>query len=197
MPVPLVSKDLIRACPCAAATDHLPAPGFARAIRRRWCAALACIALAALWPPACDAQSHPLPPDLGPSASIWFHPLPAAVDWPGGGGLPTGGSTDFLALFQADSPWPRVMAKTQVMGLYAGWIAVANPEALERVVAFLNARNMAIEIEAPALQALANCGSGVEGYVPYGQSVQTFTLSYLLRLKELGAKRILVKVDEP
>jgi len=56
---------------------------------------------------------------------------------------------------------------------------------------------MAIEIEAPSLQALSTCGSGVEGYVPYGQSLTAFTLGYLQRLKALGAKRIVIKVDEP
>jgi hypothetical protein len=56
---------------------------------------------------------------------------------------------------------------------------------------------MGIEIEAPALRAEATCGSGVEGYVPYGQSLETFTLTYLRRLKLLGAQVTFIKVDEP
>jgi hypothetical protein len=108
-----------------------------------------------------------------------------------------GGSTDFLSLFQADASWPQAMAKTRAIGLYAGWIGVASPEILQSVVAFINSHNMAIEIEAPALQAVASCGSGVEGYVPYGQTVHDFTTGYLQRLKGLGAEQIFVKVDEP
>jgi hypothetical protein len=129
------------------------------------------------------------------TAQIWFHPKPAADDWPMAS--PTGGSTDFLSLFQANAPWPRAMAKTNAIGLYAGWIVDTSPQVLGQVVAFLNANNMAIEIEAPAMQALATCGSGVEGYVPYGQTVQNFTLAYLNLLKQAGAQKIFIKVDEP
>jgi hypothetical protein len=123
-----------------------------------------------------------------PTASIWFHPLP-----PGG----NGGSMDFGRLFNSDSPWPLAMKHTAVFGMYAGWIAdVSDPE-LQAAVAFLNAHNMAIEIEAPSLQAQANCGSGVEGYVPFGQSLHDFTLAYLQRLKALNANVAFIKVDEP
>jgi hypothetical protein len=151
-------------------------------------AALACSALAALGMMACGG-GHPAAAPIQSSAAIWFHPKPA--------GGTQGGSIDFLLLFQPNSTWPRAMAKTQVIGLYAGWIAEASDQDLQSVVEFLNAHNMGIEIEAPAMQALANCGSGVEGYVPYGQSVETFTLSYLQRLQSLGAQVPYIKVDEP
>ena len=128
------------------------------------------------------------------SASIWFHPKPPAADWPGGNG---GGSTDFLALFQPDAPWPNAIAHVSVFGMYAGWITAASDQDLQQTVAFLNAHNMSIEIEAPALQATATCGSGVEGYVPFGLSLHDFTLAYLQRLKALGAQVPFVKVDEP
>ncbi len=104
---------------------------------------------------------------------------------------------DFLPLFEQNAPWPRALAKTQFFGLYAGWITQANPQILQQFVEFVNAHDLTIEIEAPSLQAAATCGSGVEGYVPYGQSLATFTLGYLERLKAVGAKRIVVKVDEP
>lgn len=128
------------------------------------------------------------------SSSIWFHPKPPAADWPGGNG---GGSTDFLALFQADAPWPNAIAHVSVIGMYAGWITAASDEDLQQTVAFLNAHNMGVEIEAPSLQATATCGSGVEGYVPFGLSLHDFTLAYLDRLKALGAQVPFVKVDEP
>jgi len=47
------------------------------------------------------------------------------------------------------------------------------------------------------LQAEATCGSGVEGYVPYGQSLYDFTLTYLQRLRALNAPVAYIKVDEP
>jgi hypothetical protein len=181
---------------------HAPAPAAAQqppanrphTPRRSWLKAMACAALAALSSPLCDSQGLVCPPAPA-SAAIWVHPLPAADAWPGGN--PNGGSTDFLSLFQANAPWRRVMAKTQVFGLYAGWIAEIPPPVLQSVVDFLNAHNMAIEIEAPALQAIATCGSGVEGYVPYGQTVHDYTLAYLQKLKAAGAQQIFIKVDEP
>ena len=129
------------------------------------------------------------------SASIWFHPLPAVADWPGG--TEDGGSVDFLDLFQADAPWPVAIAHVSVIGIYAGWILDATDDELQQTVTFLNAHNMGIEIEAPALQAIATCGSGVEGYVPYGYSIHDVTLAYLDRLRALNAQVPFVKVDEP
>ena len=125
---------------------------------------------------------------------IWFHPLPSPAAWPNG---PHRGSRDFLALFQAGAAWPRAMAHVGVMGMYAGWIAAASDQELQRTVAFLNAHGMGIEIEAPALQATPTCGSGVEGYAPWGLSLYELTLAYLQRLRALGADVRFVKVDEP
>lgn len=156
--------------------------------------ALACSAFAALCLASCGSGT-PAPTPIQSSATIWFHPSPSAAAWPGGS--PDGGSTDFLSLFQPNAPWPHAMARTQVVGLYAAWITDASDPDLKQVVAFLNAHNMGIEIEAPALQAQSTCGSGVEGYVPYGQSLHDFTLAYLQRLQSLGAPVLFIKVDEP
>ncbi len=166
---------------------ELAAPS-ARGFRRSWLGALACV-VSALGLAACGAGSPSLAPSQ-PSTAIWFHPLPPDA-------APVSGSTDFLALFQSNAAWPRAVAKTQVFGLYAGWITQTSDQDLQSVVSFLNAHNMSIEIEAPALQALATCGSGVEGYVPYGQSMQSFTLAYLQRLQSFGAQVWYIKVDEP
>jgi hypothetical protein len=129
------------------------------------------------------------------AAGIWFHPLPAAM--PAVGWDPPGGSVDFPELFVPNAPWPRALAHTQAFGMYAGWITEVSDEDLKVIVDFLNAHHMGIEIEAPALQALSYCGSGVEGYVPYGQSLETFTLAYLQKLQALGAPVAFIKVDEP
>ena len=146
---------------------------------------------------AAHAQETAQRSNRGPkSASIWFHPLPSAAYWPNGPG-PVGGSTDFLALFQTGAPWQVAIPHVSVIGMYAAWILAASDMELQQTVAFMNAHNMAVEIEAPALQATATCGSGVEGYVPYPLVVRDVTLSYLQRLNALGAKVAFVKVDEP
>jgi len=174
---------------------HIPsisviASGIARSARRSRLTALSCIALTALSSIVSHSQTSTAPP-IKSSAAIWFHPQPAFTG-PQANGLP-----DFLPLFQPEAPWRRAMEKTRVFGLYAGWISAASPQVLRQFVEFINEHNMIIEIEAPSLQAQSTCGSGVEGYVPYGQSLNTFTLGYLRRLKSFGVRRIVVKVDEP
>jgi hypothetical protein len=93
------------------------------------------------------------------------------------------------------------MAHIQAVGFYADWLYSASRQVLQPVVSFLNAHSIGIEIEAPALQALPACGSGVEGYVPYGLpgglDLRSFTLAYLDKLKTLGAHVLFVKADEP
>ncbi len=158
------------------------------------------LVLSACSPPAPNAgyspSSSPVTPIVS-SATIWFHPQPPSQN----GSLGSIGSTDFLSLFQANAPWPRVMAHTQAFGLYATWIYGASDQELQTMVTFLNAHQMGIEIEAPALQALSTCGTGIEGLVPFGLpnglNLYTFTLGYLNRLKALGANVFFVKADEP
>ena len=127
------------------------------------------------------------------SAAIWFQPQPPVAD----GRLGQVGSADYLDLFRPGAPWQRVMAHTQAVGFYAGWLYSASNKVLRPIVSFLNAHRIGIEIESPALQALPTCGSGIEGYVPYGLDLRSFTLAYLRKLKALGAHVLFVKVDEP
>ncbi|MGD0161039.1 MAG: hypothetical protein ABSB39_01105 [Candidatus Sulfotelmatobacter sp.] len=183
--------EVFNMCETERTKEQKENPAHGSAFRWRLPLAFASAALALGCAAGCGSGHSPAPAvtPIQSSAAIWFHPKPA--------GGTEGGSTDFLLLFQANAPWPRAMAKTQVIGLYAGWIADASDQDLQSVVEFLNAHNMGIEIEAPAMQALATCGSGVEGYVPYGQSVETFTLAYLQRLQSLGAQVPYIKVDEP
>jgi hypothetical protein len=131
------------------------------------------------------------------SASIWFEPQAPGMNGPFG----EVGSVDYLALFRPGAPWPRVLARVQAVGFTADWLYSQSDQVLAPIVAFLNAHKTGIEIEAPALQALPACGSGVEGYVPYGLpgglDLRTFTLGYLQKLKALGAHLMFLKVDEP
>jgi hypothetical protein len=160
------------------------------------------VAAALLGATSCSGGDGGSPPAAAPSphfssnASIWFHPMPAASLW---SSAPPGdlGSTDYAALFAPNNQWPQVAAHTGTFGLYAGWVLAAGDPVLASTVAFLNAHGMGIELEAPALQARATCGSGVEGYVPVHQTVKAVTLAYLSRLQALGAKVTYVKVDEP
>jgi hypothetical protein len=136
------------------------------------------------------AASAPVAP-FSSSAAIWFQPLPPGK---------SGGSADYLALFRPGAPWQHVLAHTQAVGFYAGWLHSTSNRVLQPIVSFLNAHHIGIEIESPALQARPTCGSGIEGYYPYkrrGQDLRSFTLSYLQKLKALGARVLFVKVDEP
>lgn len=152
----------------------------------------------------CSGVGVPSGASVGPSsapvaktaraADIWLQPKPYAV---GATGLLAGGSSDFTSLFSSTTDWPSTAAHTNVFGFYAGWISTIDAATLTTVVDFLSARHIPIEIEAPSLQATATCGSGVEGYAPYGQSLIDFTNAYLGRLKSLGADVGYIKVDEP
>jgi hypothetical protein len=146
-----------------------------------------------------DARSAGASAPVAPfasSAAIWFQPLPPGKNGPFG----RVGSADYVALFRPGAPWQRVLAHTQAVGFYAGWLHSASNKVLQPIVSFLNAHRIGIEIESPALQALPTCGSGLEGYYPYrrrGLDLRSFTLAYLQKLKALGAHVLFVKVDEP
>jgi hypothetical protein len=133
-------------------------------------------------------------PAISSQAAIWVHPKPYAGGLTGPEG---GGSVDLLSLFAGTGQWPTVAANAHVFGFYAGWLGSIDSATFARVIAFLNARHMALEIEAPSLQAPPTCGSGVEGFVPYGQSLTDFTNGYLQRLRAAGATVRYIKVDEP
>ncbi len=131
------------------------------------------------------------------SAAIWFQPQPPGFNGPFG----AVGSTDFLALFRPNAPWPQVLAHTEAVGFTADWLYSASSQVPQPIVAFLNAHKIGIEIEAPALQARRTCGPGIEGFVPFGLrgglNLKKFTLAYLGRLKALGADVTFMRVDEP
>lgn len=136
------------------------------------------------------------PAPVAARAAIWYHPEPNAASW-SGASSGMSGSLDFTSLFAANAPWPRVMAKTAVLGLYASWVLPTDDQTLQTTIAFANAHHMGLELEAPALQATASCGAGVEGYVPAQTTVSAITLAYLARLQALNADVRYIKVDEP
>jgi hypothetical protein len=144
--------------------------------------------------PAPIATASPTTAPTASSAAIWIQPKPLAV---GQTGLLGGGSSDFTSLFFGTASWSSTVAHTAVFGFYAGWVSSIDTATLTTAVNFLTAQNIPIELEAPSLQATATCGTNVEGYVPYGQSLTTFTNGYLQRLKALGADVRYIKVDEP
>lgn len=141
---------------------------------------------------ACSSSSTtPTTPKIASTAAIWFQPDPVA------GTSPNWGSVDYFQLFQNNAEWPTTLAHTQVIGLYSGWIANLDDADLTQLIGFLNAHNLAIELEAPSLQGTATCGSGMEGFVAYPQTVQANAASYLSRLFALHANVAYIKVDEP
>ena len=124
------------------------------------------------------------------TASIWIHGHPYSSNF--------GGAADFDSLFSGTSGWATVAARTSAFGLYSGWVNSATNAEISQLSTFLAAQHMTTEIEAPSLQATASCGSGVEGFVPYGgQSLQTVTLAWINRLQAAGIPIGYVKVDEP
>ncbi|MBV8424562.1 MAG: hypothetical protein JO349_05190 [Candidatus Eremiobacteraeota bacterium] len=124
------------------------------------------------------------------TASIWIHGHPYSSNF--------GGATDFDSLFAGTSGWATVAARTSAFGLYSGWVNSATNTEISQLSTFLAAQHMTTEVEAPSLQATASCGSGVEGFVPYGgQSLQTLTLAWINRLQNAGIPIGYVKVDEP
>lgn len=106
-------------------------------------------------------------------------------------------STDYAAMMSSTAQWPTVAAHTQVFGLYAGWIGSAPAAQLTALAALLARYHMTTEVEAPAMQATQSCGSGVEGYVPYGQSLDVFTEYVLTRAQQFNIPIGYIKVDEP
>src|SRR5580658_11102183 len=116
--------------------------------RSAFAALSACAAVTVLWAGACSSARAVAP--VASSAAIWFHPLsripapPAISSW-----ADSVGSTDYLSLFVAGAPWPRAMAHTAIIGLYAGWVASASDQDFQQVVGFLNAHGMGIELESP------------------------------------------------
>lgn len=106
-------------------------------------------------------------------------------------------SNDYATMMSSSAAWPNVAAHTQVFGLYAGWIGQAPDAQLIALSQLLARYHMTTEVEAPAMQATQSCGSGVEGYVPYGQSLDVFTEYVLTRAQQFNIPIGYIKVDEP
>jgi len=126
--------------------------------------------------------------DLSERPLIFFGPLPYA-----------NGSQDFMDLFAEESPWTSAAQHVHVFNLYGGWVAhfpwepaEATDQELQRIVADLNRRGMAIGFEASPLVATDECGQGIEGFFGPEEG-----LKIVGRLKQLGADVSYVSLDEP
>ncbi len=121
---------------------------------------------------------------------VWFAPLPPM---PIREGRPYVGSTDFAALFAGDAPWTRVAGRTHVFKLYGEWVGgTASDADLRRVVAALEARDIAIAIEAGPLIA-TTCGERVEGFA--GGAPEALRL--IRRVVAAGGTVRYLAMDEP
>lgn len=119
--------------------------------------------------------------------TVWFAPLP---DDPG---MRPRGSRDYMKLFRRGAPWRHAAAHVRVFKLYESWITnFATPSQLQRIVADLRRRKIALAVEALPLTATAECGNGVEGFAGPGELVRL-----VHAIKQVGGRINYVAFDEP
>jgi len=103
------------------------------------------------------------------------------------------GSTDFMALFQPDAPWPEAAGLIQVFKLYGEWVAYhASDDQLREVVTDLERRGLALAVEAGPLNAPTDCGQGVEGFAGTEEA-----RLIARRIRAAGGTIDLIALDEP
>jgi F5/8 type C domain len=87
-------------------------------------------------------------------------------------GRPFVGSVDFMDLFTPDSEWESTAAGVHVFHLYGEWLGRdAGNDELERVVADLDRRGIAISLSGGALEPVA-CSGDVEGFAGIREGVR-------------------------
>jgi len=117
---------------------------------------------------------------------IWFAPL----DWFVRPEVGYGGSMDYMALFQPQSP-DGILSQVAVFKVYAQFIKWANDDDLRRIFAELEHRHIALAMETGILTASARCGNGVEGYGGNGVA------KLAARIARLGGDLAFIVMDEP
>jgi len=151
------------------------------------------------------ATATPAPAAVGPTPSparptprrdltqrplVWFAPLPPM---PTREGRPFVGSEDFGDLFTPDALWVNAAKQVHVFKLYGEWLGnYATDGEVERVVADLNRRGIAIAVEAGPLVPTVNCGQGIEGFVGPEEGLR---LAH--RIQAAGGNLRFVALDQP
>jgi hypothetical protein len=117
---------------------------------------------------------------------IWFAPM----DWFVRPEVGFGGSTDYMALFGAESP-DAILSHVNVFKVYAQFILWGEDNNLRRVFAELKRRQIALALETGILTATERCGKGVEGYGGDGAA------KLATRIAQLGGALAYIAMDEP
>ncbi|WKZ49004.1 MAG: discoidin domain-containing protein [Anaerolineales bacterium] len=128
-------------------------------------------------------------PDLGHHPLYWFGPLPPL---PVVEGRLFTGSDDFIKLFEPYAPWQKTSGNIQVFKLYGEWVFNHQGDAqLEKVVADLNRRGLAIAVETGPLDPVG-CGEGIEGFATVNSGLQMARA-----IKTAGGTLHFIALDEP
>ena len=135
-------------------------------------------------------------PNLTRRPLIWFAPLPPLRVMEG---RPFIGAEDFMDLFETDASWTQAASRTDVFKLYGEWVGTdpwnvhATDSELQRVIADLNRRSIALAMEAGPLEASSACGLGIEGFGGgVGIGVRDAN-----RIKASGGTLTYIALDEP
>ena len=96
-----------------------------------------------------------------------------------------------MSLFTPGAPWTQAASHVNVFKVYSTWVGPASDADLQVQFADLNRRGIMLAMEAGAMTASSQCGTGVEGQG--GQDL----LNLALRIKQNGGTLRYVAMDEP
>ena len=123
------------------------------------------------------------------TATVWFTPRSSIPVW-------NVFRPDFVQLFEPDAPWPQAASHVRVFKLYSQFASTSIPNGgstdaeLKQAIDALNARHIAIGMEAGLLSVAGLCGK-IEGYC--GENIGTLAA----RIKRLGGDLRYLAMDEP
>ena len=127
------------------------------------------------------------------SQESWFAPPAAPVD------TRLHRAVDLMDLFTADAPWQQAASHVKVFKLYGSYLSRAPQEEVDRIVADLNRRHIAIALEVgvmnvgPASTHPACGGLGqVEGY-----GIPKLAQAQVQKIKQAGGTLSFLAMDEP
>ncbi len=127
---------------------------------------------------------------VGQEDHVWFAPLPG--DLPLRPGRTFTGSVDFVDMFTQNAPWKDASSQVDVFKLYGEWVAEVGDSELRQVVGDLNARGIAIAVEAGPLIPTSDCGNGVEGFAGWDGGTDL-----VKRIGDAGGRITFLAMDEP
>ena len=116
---------------------------------------------------------------------LWFMPMDPVLRPV----FHSGGSADFLGLFNPEAPWNHAAEYVSVFKLYPQFLSKASDDDLGLVVGDLKRRGIALGIETGILPPSAVCGH-IEGY-------DAGLISEARRIKRLGGDVAYFVADEP